>query len=67
MSPRRYQITVDGKTHEVEIGDVATSPVRVNVDGVDYDVEVPGKQARGQSAAPSPAPVRPAPHHHQVI
>ncbi len=61
MSPRRYQIAVDGKTHDVEVGDVAASPVRVNVDGVDYDVEVPGKPAHGQAIAQAPAPVRAAP------
>ncbi|MDP6824389.1 MAG: biotin/lipoyl-containing protein [Dehalococcoidia bacterium] len=55
MSSRRYRITVDGNAHEVEVGDVAASPVRVNVDGVDYDVEVPGKPARGQTPARPPA------------
>ncbi len=56
MTPRRYRITVDGNTHEVEVGDVSGSPIRVNVDGVEYNVEVPGKPARG----PAPAPTRPA-------
>ncbi len=59
MSPRRYKITVDGTSHEVEVGDVAASPVRVNVDGVDYDVEVPGKPARGATPAQPSAPTRP--------
>ncbi|MCH7593599.1 MAG: acetyl-CoA carboxylase biotin carboxyl carrier protein subunit [Chloroflexi bacterium] len=59
MSPRRYRITVDGNTHEVEVGDVSASPIRVNVDGVDYDVEVPGKPTRGPAPARASAPSRP--------
>jgi len=34
----KYQLTVDGKTYEVEVGDVATSPVQVTVDGVSKHV-----------------------------
>lgn len=30
----KYQVTVDGKTYAVEVGDVTTSPVQVTVDGV---------------------------------
>ena len=60
MSPRRYRITVDGNTHEVEVGDVSASPVRVNVDGVEYDIEVPGKPARETASARPPAPPRPS-------
>ena len=56
MSPRRYRIAVAGKTYEVEVGDLSSSPVTVNVDGVDYDVEVP------QDGSPSAVPVaRPTP------
>jgi biotin carboxyl carrier protein len=77
MSPRRYKISVDGKTYDVEVGDVAVSPVTVNVDGVEYDVEVPGRPARGTAptrpltptspavrpttATPTPAPSTPTP------
>lgn len=59
MSPRRYKITVDGTSHDVEMGYVSESPVRVNVDGVDYDVEVPGKPVRGATPARPSAPARP--------
>jgi len=59
MSPRRYTITVDGTSHDVEVGYVSESPVRVNVDGVDYDVEVPDKPAREATPVKPYAPVRP--------
>ena len=59
MSPRRFKIIVDGTSHDVEVGDVAASPVWVNVDGVDYDVEVPGKPAVGATSAQPSAPARP--------
>ena len=59
MNPRRYKITVDGTSHNVEVGYVAESPVRVNVDGVDYDVEVPDKPDRRATPAKPSAPARP--------
>ena len=51
MSGRKYRVTVGGKAFEVEVGDLARSPVRVVVDGVEYRVDLPGR-----AAAPSPPP-----------
>lgn len=54
----KYQLTVDGKTYAVEVGDVSTSPVEVMVDGVAKSVAVATGEA---AAAPAPAPVAAAP------
>ncbi len=55
MSPRRYRITVRGTVFDVEVGGLDASPVTVTVDGVEYEVDLPG-------AAPSaPAARRAAP------
>ena len=67
MSPRRYRITIRGTPYSVEVGDLSVSPVTVTVDGVDYEVELPGAGER-RSEAPRvrpaatarPAPARPA-------
>ncbi|MBI4220717.1 MAG: acetyl-CoA carboxylase biotin carboxyl carrier protein subunit [Chloroflexi bacterium] len=39
----RYRISIGGKTYDVEVGDLNTSPVRVVVNGITYEVELPGK------------------------
>jgi len=55
----KYEITVNGKTYLVEVGDVTSSPVKVTVDGVDKSVAY--AESTGV-AAPAPAPVAaPAP------
>ena len=59
MSTKRYLITIKGKQYEVEVGDLSSSPVRVMVDGVEYQVDLPGKGAADTPAA-SPAPSAPA-------
>ena len=56
LSPRRYRITIRGTPYSVEVGDLSASPVTVTVDGVDYEVELPGVGDR-RSEAPR---VRPA-------
>lgn len=49
----KYQLTVDGKAYEVEVGDVSTSPVEVLVNGVAKSVTF---AAGAAAAAPTPAP-----------
>lgn len=69
---RRYQIKIEGKTYDVEVGDTRSSPVKVVVDGTEYEIEIPDADtARMPSTRPetgstlsSPRPVaapRPAP------
>jgi len=62
----KYQLTVDGKTFEVEVGDVTTSPVQVVVDGVVKSVafstdSAPAALSAAPVAAAAPAPVATAP------
>ncbi len=63
----KYQLTVDGKTYEVEVGDVSTSPVEVLVNGVAKSVTfttgataAAPTPAPAPAAAPAPAPAAPA-------
>lgn len=63
----KYQLTVDGKTYEVEVGDVSTSPVEVLVNGVAKSVTfatgavaAAPTPAPALAAAPAPAPAAPA-------
>ena len=65
----KYQITVDGRTFEVEVGDVSASPVQVVVDGVAKSVAfaeqapsaAPAAAAPVAAPAPKPAPAAAAP------
>ena len=59
MSTKRYLVTIKGKQYEVEVGDLSSSPVRVMVDGVEYQVDLPGKGAAGAPAASPSAPATP--------
>jgi biotin carboxyl carrier protein len=59
----KYQITVDGATFEVEVGDVSSSPVQVVVNGVAKSVSfseavavATAAVATATVAAPAPAP-----------
>jgi len=64
----KQSITVNGKTYEVEIGDLMASPVEVTVNGKKYSVEMdfssgvpaPAAPAAPVAAAPVAAPVRAA-------
>ena len=59
MSPRRYRITIRGTPYEVEVGDISASPVTVTVDGVDYEVDLPGapeRRAEAPRVRPAAAP-----------
>ena len=64
MSTRQYKITIKGRSYDVEVGDVASSPVKVVVDGVEYAVEVPPDTlVAGATAshADAPRPAQPQP------
>ncbi len=62
MSPRRYRITIRGTAYEVEVGELSASPVTVTVDGVDYEVELPGApERRAETPRVTPAATRAAP------
>ena len=64
----RYRITVEGVTYDIEVGDVSSSPVHVQVDGVEFQVEIPDTgpdrssrsvQARSERRpAPRPRPAQ---------
>lgn len=58
MSPKRYRITIRGTAYEVEVGELSASPVTVTVDGVDYEVELPGAPER-RTEAPRVTPAAP--------
>ena len=68
MSPKRYRITIRGTQYSVEVGDLSASPVTVTVDGVDYEVDLPGaverrveSPRRRPAAAPRAAPAGTSP------
>jgi biotin carboxyl carrier protein len=50
---KSYRITIKGRDYDVVVGDTASNPVSVTVDGVEHQVQVPG---RGTSAS---VPARP--------
>jgi len=56
---QKYEITVDGKTYTIELGDVSTSPVEVIVNGEPKSVAF--AQVEEAPAEPEPASDRPAP------
>ncbi len=73
MSTRNYKITIAGRTYDVQVGDISSSPVEVTVDGTIYQVELPEAAATAaqeitpaatgttlaapESVSPSPRPV----------
>jgi 3-methylcrotonyl-CoA carboxylase alpha subunit len=62
MTVRRYRIALGGKTYDVEVGDTITSPVAVVVNGVTYQIELPGRpqQSVRTGMAQSTIPPRPS-------
>jgi biotin carboxyl carrier protein len=48
------KVIVDGKSYEVEVGDLKTSPVEVIVNGKCYSVELETSEARPVVAMPKP-------------
>jgi len=57
----KYQITVDGKSYQVEVGDVSASPIQVVVDGVAKSVTFAEAASAAPVAAPAPTATAPAP------
>jgi len=60
----KFNISVNGTSYEVEVGDMAASPVEVLVNGKPYSVEMEGgvpAAAPVRTQAPAPAPVRTSP------
>jgi biotin carboxyl carrier protein len=58
---QNIQVTVNGKSYEVEIEDLDASPLCVRVNGQEYQVAVDEAPAASPaSLAPAAAPVRPA-------
>lgn len=55
----KYDITINGKTFEVQVGDVSASPVEVIVNGQPKSVTF-SKSAAAVTAAPAPAAAAPA-------
>lgn len=54
---RSFTLTLNGKTYDVEVGDLSNNPVTVVVDGWEHKVTVPESVAPA-SARPPVAPVR---------
>lgn len=50
---QRFKLTLNGRTYEVEVGDLSQNPVTVVVDGWEHKVTVPELAASG--SAPRPA------------
>lgn len=55
-----YQLTVDGRTYQIEIGDLDASPILVRVDGQVYTVEAAAGQVSASPASAVPAVTAPA-------
>lgn len=56
---QKYEITVDGKTYTVEVGDVTSSPVQVVVNGQQKSVDL--KAITEAPTQPAPAAEQPTP------
>lgn len=62
MTARRYRIVVAGKTYDVEVGDTTSSPIPVVVNGVTYQIDLPGRPqhaVRPSVRPPAMLPPRP--------
>lgn len=60
MGSKNYKINIAGKTYDVEVGDISTSPVEVSVNGTMYQIEIPesdGHRASGVQGTFAPKPV----------
>lgn len=58
---KRYRVTIDGQTYEVEVDDPRARPVIARVGGKVFRVDVESRAAPGRSSAQQPAPAdRPA-------
>lgn len=61
MTVRRYRIVVGGKTYGVEVGDTSSSPVQVVVNGVTYQIDLPGRPQPAVRPPRMPAILSPRP------
>ena len=67
MSPLNYKITIAGRTYDVQVGDLSSSPVEITVDGTAYQVEFPepgptaATPTSTRAAAPISQPAAPRP------
>ena len=52
---KRFKITIDGKSYDVEVGDVRVSPIMVKVDGEEFAVAVEREAASAATPTASPA------------
>jgi len=59
-SRRRMKVVVNGKSYTVEVEDLATSPVRVTVDGRPFEVDIETIESEVAQVEPMAAPARPA-------
>ena len=59
-SRRRMKVVVNGKSYTVEVEDLATSPVRVTVDGRPFEVDIQTIESEVAQVEPAAAPARPA-------
>lgn len=62
MTVRRYRIVVGGKTYDVEVGDTSSSPVQAIVNGVTYQIDLPGRPQPAVRRPRAPAILPPRPH-----
>jgi len=52
---KRYRVTVDGHTYEVEIDDPRTRPIAARIEGDTFLVDVESSEARNEPATGTPA------------
>ena len=54
-----YDVIIDGKRYHVEIPDPGASPLKISVDGEEFDVTIAGTEARAApiELAPPPPPI----------
>jgi len=51
---KRFKITIDGKSYDVEVGDVRVSPIMVKVDGEEFAVAVERESTPAATPVTSP-------------
>lgn len=56
-----FRVTINGNEYEVNVGDLAASPVEVTVDGVAYQVDLPDDGAAPVVSASAPGRSAPPP------
>ena len=61
MTVHRYRIVIGGKSYDVEVGDTSSSPIQAVVNGVTYQIDLPGRPLRAVRRAPAPSILPPRP------